>query len=140
LYNEHFLQIHPADNLLVALQKLAKGTIITFKEQQIELADDVPAKHKFTIAAMQPGDKAYMYGVLVGKAMVPIEKGGIVSIKNLEHASSSFNLGDRKLAWDAPDVSKYQQKHFMGYHRSNGTVGTANYWLVIPMVFCENRM
>jgi altronate hydrolase len=27
----------------------------------------------------------------------------------------------------------------MGYHRSNGTVGTANYWLVIPMVFCENR-
>lgn len=27
----------------------------------------------------------------------------------------------------------------MGYHRANGTVGTANYWLVIPLVFCENR-
>ncbi len=27
----------------------------------------------------------------------------------------------------------------MGYHRPNGEVGTANYWLVIPMVFCENR-
>ena len=27
----------------------------------------------------------------------------------------------------------------MGYHRSDGQVGTANYWLVIPMVFCENR-
>ena len=27
----------------------------------------------------------------------------------------------------------------MGYHRPDGQVGTANYWLVIPMVFCENR-
>ena len=27
----------------------------------------------------------------------------------------------------------------MGYHRADGRVGTANYWLVIPLVFCENR-
>ena len=27
----------------------------------------------------------------------------------------------------------------MGYHRPDGKVGTANYWLVIPLVFCENR-
>jgi altronate hydrolase len=27
----------------------------------------------------------------------------------------------------------------MGYHRANGTVGTANHWLVVPLVFCENR-
>lgn len=28
---------------------------------------------------------------------------------------------------------------FKGYYRSDGSVGTANYWIVIPMVFCENR-
>jgi len=27
----------------------------------------------------------------------------------------------------------------MGYHRADGSVGVANYWLVIPLVFCENR-
>lgn len=27
----------------------------------------------------------------------------------------------------------------MGYHRNDGSVGTANYWLFIPTVFCENR-
>jgi altronate hydrolase len=27
----------------------------------------------------------------------------------------------------------------MGYHRADGSVGTGNYWLVIPLVFCENR-
>ena len=30
-------------------------------------------------------------------------------------------------------------EHFNGYHRSDGRVGTANYWLFIPTVFCENR-
>ena len=27
----------------------------------------------------------------------------------------------------------------MGYHRDNGSVGTENNWLVIPLVFCQNR-
>ena len=29
--------------------------------------------------------------------------------------------------------------HFKGYHRSDGRVGTQNVWLVVPLVFCENR-
>jgi altronate hydrolase len=28
---------------------------------------------------------------------------------------------------------------FRGYHRADGQVGTRNYWLVLPLVFCENR-
>jgi altronate hydrolase len=36
-------------------------------------------------------------------------------------------------------VSKYSNKTFKGYYRSDGRVGTANYWLFIPTVFCENR-
>lgn len=134
-----FLQIHPDDNLLVALQQLPKGTRIEVKGVAVELVDDVPAKHKFSSVELQPGDEAYMYGVLVGKAVSHIGKGGLVSTKNLAHAASPFNLGERKIIWQIPDVAKYMQKHFMGYHRPNGTVGTANYWLVIPMVFCENR-
>jgi altronate hydrolase len=39
----------------------------------------------------------------------------------------------------SPDVSKWTDKTFMGFHRADGSVGTANYWLVIPLVFCENR-
>jgi altronate hydrolase len=36
-------------------------------------------------------------------------------------------------------VSKFAGRTFMGYHRSDGRVGTANYWIFIPTVFCENR-
>ena len=28
---------------------------------------------------------------------------------------------------------------FLGYHRPDGQVGTRNYWIVVPLVFCENR-
>src|SRR5690606_7088782 len=53
--------------------------------------------------------------------------------------SDDFKLGPRKLAWEKPDVSVFRNRTFNGFHRSNGSVGTANYWLVIPLVFCENR-
>src|SRR5690606_26699473 len=33
----------------------------------------------------------------------------------------------------------FSGRTFMGFHREDGKVGTANYWLVIPLVFCENR-
>ncbi|RZK93000.1 MAG: altronate dehydratase, partial [Pedobacter sp.] len=41
--------------------------------------------------------------------------------------------------WHAPDVAKFAGRTFNGYHRADGKVGTANYWLFIPTVFCENR-
>ena len=41
--------------------------------------------------------------------------------------------------WQPPDVSKFTGRTFNGYYRSDGRVGTANYWLFIPTVFCENR-
>jgi hypothetical protein len=45
----------------------------------------------------------------------------------------------RDYSWTAPDVSKWQRKTFRGYRRSDGQVGTRNYWVVVPLVFCENR-
>ena len=41
--------------------------------------------------------------------------------------------------WASPDVSRWRKKTFLGYVRDDGQVGTRNYWLVVPLVFCENR-
>jgi len=80
-----------------------------------------------------------MYGVMVGKAQSDIAKGGIISTVNLKHAAEPFIYRKTDFSWTAPDVAKFRNKTFNGYHRSNGDVGTANYWLFIPTVFCENR-
>ncbi len=134
-----YLQIHPDDNILVALQDLPKGTEIRHNGHQFSLIEAVAGKHKFTMNDLAPGEEIFMYGVLVGKADKPIPQGAAITTSNIHHASSDFSLGERKLQWKQPDVGKYKERQFMGYHRADGSVGTANYWVVIPMVFCENR-
>ncbi|HSQ44799.1 MAG TPA: UxaA family hydrolase, partial [Ginsengibacter sp.] len=65
--------------------------------------------------------------------------GSAITTANVKHAANSFEVGERKLNWQKPDTSKFINKTFLGFHRADGKVGTANYWLVIPLVFCENR-
>ena len=137
--NHRVTKIHPDDNVLVALTNLQKGEEVSYNGSSYTIAESIPAKHKFVIKDLQAGDSITMYGVLVGKAQSSIPKGGLISTSNIKHATNDFEVGDRKLNWSRPDVSKFQNKTFMGYHRADGKVGTANYWLVIPMVFCENR-
>ncbi|TWR26529.1 altronate dehydratase [Mucilaginibacter pallidiroseus] len=135
-----FVQIHPADNVLVALTDLAAGTVIDFNGNSFTLITDVAAKHKFTISPLNVGDQVFMYGVLVGKASQNIATGAALTVDNLVHAADGFELGKRKTEWTVPAIAEqYRDRTFMGYHRADGSVGTANYWLVVPLVFCENR-
>lgn len=134
------LKVHPDDNVLVALQDLAKGEEIKFNGSTYKLQTDVAAKHKFNIASLNAGDPVIMYGVLVGRAMEKIEAGSKITTSNLKHASGEYGLSaTRKTNWHIPDEKKWKGKSFMGFHRSDGSVGTANYWLIVPLVFCENR-
>lgn len=137
--NKSFLQIHPDDNVLVALQDLPKGLKIEWNNLTFDLQDDVHAKHKFFITERAIGEDVLMYGVLVGKATTFIPLGGLMTTENVHHASQDYAYRDVNYQWQAPDVSKFQNRTFNGYHRQDGKVGTANYWLFIPTVFCENR-
>lgn len=133
------MKVHPDDNVLVALTDLALNQIIDYNGHQYTLIDRVPAKHKFVAKTLQAGDDIIMYGVLVGKAETEIRQGGRITTSNVKHAASEFEAGERKTSWNQPDISKFLNRSFYGFHRADGKVGTANYWLVIPMVFCENR-
>ncbi|AYL94146.1 UxaA family hydrolase [Mucilaginibacter celer] len=134
-----YLRIHPHDNVLVALQDLEQGTVITFEGQTFPLVNKVAAKHKFAINELPVDKEIHMYGVLVGKASSFIPQGGLLTTENVYHAADGFRLGERKLDWHKPDTNSFEGKTFMGYHREDGSVGTANYWVVVPLVFCENR-
>ena len=136
---QQVLKVHKDDNVLVALTNLSKGATIVFENETYVLEDDINAKHKFFTTDMQPGDKVIMYGVLVGTAQSFIPKGGWMSTANVKHAVEPYAWRKTDYHWTAPDVSKFAGRTFNGYHRADGTVGTANYWLFIPTVFCENR-
>ncbi|HMU47161.1 MAG TPA: altronate dehydratase family protein [Chitinophagaceae bacterium] len=133
------LKVHPKDNVIVALTNLAKEETISFEGIDYVLTENIPAKHKFFMKDMKTGDEVIMYGVLVGKAQTEIAKGSRMSTENIKHAAEPYDYRNAKFEWHAPDVSKFKGRTFNGYHRSDGRVGTANYWLFIPTVFCENR-
>jgi altronate hydrolase len=133
------LKVHPMDNVLVALSNLEKGALVTFEGVEYTIQENVKAKHKFATSDLEPGDLITMYGVLVGKAQQPIKKGGLISTGNVKHAANDFTVGERHTQWVVPDTSAFAGRSFNGFHRADGSVGTANYWVVIPMVFCENR-
>lgn len=134
------LKVHPADNVIVALRNLSAGEVIEFDRQTYELPYAVGAKHKFVTEDRQPGDVITMYGVRVGKATQPIRRGEPITTFNLKHDADRYGLDKKQpYTWQPLDVSRWQGRSFMGYHRTDGRVGTRNYWLVVPLVFCENR-
>ena len=133
------LKIHPEDDLIVALTHLVEDELIRFEKEEYRLLQDVPEKHKFATRFLSPGDPVRMYGSLVGKATRSIKRGELITTDNIFHAASEFTATRKSYRWKAPNVSKWLNNRFLGYHRSDGKVGTANYWLVIPLVFCENR-
>jgi altronate hydrolase len=133
------LQLDPRDNVLVALTSLRKGETISFSGAAYALLSDVPAKHKFVTQNLGAGDPLIMYGGLVGTATEPIRRGDLLSTRNIRHAASDFHSSSETPQWTPPDVSAWRERTFLGYHRADGQVGTRNYWLVIPLVFCENR-
>lgn len=137
--NHTVLKIHPKDNVLVALSDLSNQEAIEFEGKTIVLKQDIPAKHKFTIAPISTGGKIFMYGVVVGKAMTDLPEGQVITTQNVAHEASSFGKKTEISTWTPPSINRFEGRTFQGYHRKDGQVGTANYWLIIPLVFCENR-
>jgi altronate hydrolase len=136
---EKILRIDPKDNVLVALTELPAGQAVTFAGEQYVPLSDLPAKQKFAMRDLAVGDEVIMYGGIVGLVRQPIPRGGLLSTRNVQHDASGFGPKVGDYAWSPPDVSAWSARTFDGYHRADGQVGTRNYWLVIPLVFCENR-
>ena len=137
--DRRILRMDARDNVAIALAALRRGEQVSVDGAHVELVSDVPAKHKFLLEARQVGEEVRMYGIIVGRASRPIARGEIVTTLNLAHATSGFHEKSSAYTWSAPDVSRWRSRTFLGYRRSDGQVGTRNYWIVVPLVFCENR-
>jgi len=134
-----YLKVDEVDNVLVALDSLNPGRY-EYGELKITLTEKVPQKHKFLTKDIEKGGKIIMYGVPVGTANEFLIAGTVITTVNISHFADPIDLENKKpYKWKPLSVSKWESKTFNGYHRSDGKVGTANYWLFIPLVFCENR-
>lgn len=133
------IKVNPTDNVAVALVNLSAGEVLSFENETITIETDVKMKHKIALQPLEAGDRIIMYGVLVGKASSRIAKGGLLSTANVKHESDKVTGKTESIGWTVPNIEKWKNRTFMGYHREDGQVGTENVWLFFPLVFCENR-
>src|ERR1039457_7203415 len=140
---ETALQLDPRDNVLVALTTLDLGTQVRFGSAAAPAScmvmQTIPAKHKMALADLKPGDIVFMYGMVVGEVVEAIPRGGLLTTRNIRHRTADYTAARHTASHAVPDASAWAARTFMGYHRADGQVGTRNYWIVLPLVFCENR-
>ncbi|WP_242118358.1 UxaA family hydrolase [Aestuariivivens sediminicola] len=137
--SQQLIKVHQEDNVAVALRDLKAGERIPFEEGELSVLSDTKSKHKIALRTFHPGDRIIMYGVLVGSANERIEKGAVLTTDNVKHQSEKVFGKTEAFNWTAPNVEKWKNRTFLGYHREDGQVGTENIWLFFPLVFCENR-
>ena len=132
------LSLDPTDNVGVALTDLESGQSVSVNGHNIDLIESVAAKHKFALKQFSYGEDILMYGTIVGEATRTIAQGAAITLENIRHKTRHYHKSLGSYKWNPPSVEQWKDRTFLGYGRSDGQVGTGNYWLVLPLVFCEN--
>lgn len=132
------LQISHLDNVAVALRPLAKGTAADVDGRALALLDDIPAGHKVALTDIKTGEHIIKYGYPIGEAKCDIPAGSHVHIQNLHTLlSGELNYEYNPKVKPFPTDSKAV---FMGYPRTNGSVGVRNEIWIIPTVGCVSNV
>lgn len=136
----NFIQIHPKDNVAVALEDVKKGcdVIINGFSQRIEVLEDISFGHKIALDDIKKGDMVIKYGAPIGHAVTSIKKGMWVHTHNVR-----TNLeGKLEYTYNPVPAKKVDVRNrgrfFEGYKRADGSVGTRNEIWIIPTVSCVN--
>ena len=129
-----FMQIHPSDNVAVAIEALAAGEQVL---NGIVLSESVPAGHKFAVSDIPAGAHVIKYGAPIGRAEADIPAGGWVHTHNV-HTNLSGLLDYRYDPVETPAIAPMSGT-FMGYLRPDGRVGVRNEIWIVNTVGCVNK-
>lgn len=132
------VRIHAADDVAVALEPIAAGTMID--AFGLTVADEVPQGHKFALRDIAAGDKVVKYGATIGIAKEAIAAGRHVHTHNLKTALGDildYAYGEAPAA-AAPVATDVPQ--IRAYVRSNGDIGIRNDLWIVPLVGCVNGL
>ncbi|WP_075185900.1 UxaA family hydrolase [Teredinibacter haidensis] len=133
---QYFIQIHPSDNVAVALRDLSAGTVLPLNSRDIRLETDIAKGHKFTLCDITVGQALKKYGAVIGEAVKGLKSGALVdehSIKTRLDDVISYTY-EPKLC----DLPRQPSRDVQVYRRSQGLVGIRNELWIIPTVSCVN--
>lgn len=136
------LQVHPSDNVAVAVQPLSAGDHVTVNGTLVDLREDVPAGHKFSLTALEKGAPIKKYGYPIGSLTQAVAPGTHLHTENVQtRLSGKLEYAYRPNETERVNVGALangQMPTFEGYRRGRGKVGTRNEIWIINTVGCVN--
>ena len=78
------IQIHPDDNVAVALHPVAKGETVEPGGVRVTAAEDIPQGHKMALRPIAEGENIVKYGFPIGHAVRAIAPGEWVHVHNVK--------------------------------------------------------
>jgi altronate hydrolase len=141
--NPQTLRLHARDDVVIATTALSRGALLETDAAPIVLAQHVAPGHKIAIGTLAVGDPVHRYGQIIGVASAPIRPGDHVHVHNLRSpgpmAQGQRDRASEGSSEDAPSqrAPSLAQRHFDGYVRPDGRVGTRNYIAILSTVNCS---
>jgi altronate hydrolase len=124
------IRLHPNDNVVVAAARIAASVLVA--SEDVRSLEAVPFGHKLATRHIAAGEPVLKYGQAIGAATRDIPAGAHVHVHNL--AVSDLRLAAEVAAWTPRHEPP---RHFMGFRRADGRVGTRNYVGVLTSVNCS---
>ena len=132
-----YIQIHPRDNVAVALVDLPEGEAITLGQSEFLLPEPVARGHKFALRALAANENVVKYGLPIGHTLCTIAVGEHLHSHNLR-----TNLNDVDEYRYQPELSsaskRMNDREVNLFRRENGAVGVRNELWILPTVGCVN--
>lgn len=126
------IQIHPTDNVAVALHTVAKGTVFA----GVTALEEIPQGHKMALEGISANENVVKYGFSIGHATQDIAAGSWVHTHNM-----TTNLSGEMEYTYTPNIQhpeKQPAAYFDGFRRKDGKVGIRNEIWILPTVGCVN--
>ncbi len=133
------LQIHPTDNVAVALIPLAPGQIVAVNGLSVTVREQVPVGHKLALRDIAVGEPIRKYGFVIGNATRLIRQGDWVHVHNVKTALHDKLEYRYQPSFPEPKALAGEIPMFQGYRRADGRVGIRNEIWIINTVGCINK-
>jgi len=130
------IRLNPADNIVIALRDLGSGS--TVPDVAAPLAGPVSRGHKIAARAVAQGENVIRYGQIIGVATRPIAAGEHIHTHNLGMGAHEQDYAHATEVRPLPAPA--EPRTFLGYHRTDGGVGTRNYLGILTSVNCSGSV
>lgn len=134
---DRYIQIHPNDNVAVALTDLPAGEVLHLSGRDVTLREAIPVGHKIALTDLNEQDLVIKYGYPIGHVIRRVQSGEWINeqvLKTSLEGIQSYVYQPVKTELTIPADGRT----FQGYRRKNGLCGIRNEIWILPTVGCVN--